>query len=717
MFILPVFIQAEDIDYTKRLYPMEEKGKRYFVNIHGERVTEAIYDNDMSYNYENDNDWIYVKKENFYGTIDIQGNEILPCIYEAHWFYVHEDLMALKKGKWGLYSNRRGNILTHKYDGIKFLDTNNVCVQHKGMWGVVNLHTKKECVPFNYTNLYVCPKVKLLEVSKQNNWGYIDYEGNTIIPLIHSEIRGFGNEKYAVLKHHKNENWYIYDIKGQRTEIGKFDEVGDVVEEMIMVKKNNLYGFINAQTGKLVIPCAYTDATRCQDGLIYVWKKGEGNGYFIDKNGCIISNKELCLNRGVIDGYIYGYHANKYGTGHRYGCIDSKGNTIIPFIYEATGRFDENSMMIPVKSVDNKKWGVVNRDNRIVIPFEYDNIYVGDNLIKVEKDDKWGVVDVQNNLKIPILYDEIINDRQRNDYIRVRNGNKYAYIDKEGFVVIPFGDYESTALKIDQYLFSKLPSDVDTNIPYMQNKSEKTFAVIISNEKYSEPNITDVQYANKDGKIFAEYCKKTLGIPGNNIHIRENATLNQIRSEVNWLKDISEAYSGEAKIIFYYAGHGIPDESDATSYLLPSDGIGNDVRSAYCVSDLYAELGQLPAEQVTVFMDACFSGAKRDGKMLSDARSVAIIAKQTAPQGNMVVFSAAQGDETAYQYKMKKHGIFTYFLLKKLQETKGNVTLEELSNYITTQVKQHSIREHGKLQTPTLQISPNITDISTLKLY
>ncbi len=69
------------------------------------------------------------------------------------------------------------------------------------------------------------------------------------------------------------------------------------------------------------------------------------------------------------------------------------------------------------------------------------------------------------------------------------------------------------------------------------------------------------------------------------------------------------------------------------------------------------------------------------------------------------------------RYKEMKHGMFTYFLLKKLQETKGDVTLDELGRYITEQVKQHSIRENGKLQTPAMQVAPysNIL-INTLKL-
>ena len=89
-------------------------------------------------------------------------------------------------------------------------------------------------------------------------------------------------------------------------------------------------------------------------------------------------------------------------------------------------------------------------------------------------------------------------------------------------------------------------------------------------------------------------------------------------------------------------------------------------------------LSAAPAESVTVFLDACFSGTKRESGMLASARGVAIKVRDEVPQGKLVVFTAAQGDETAYQYAEKGHGMFTYFLLKKLQESKGDVTLGEL---------------------------------------
>ena len=88
--------------------------------------------------------------------------------------------------------------------------------------------------------------------------------------------------------------------------------------------------------------------------------------------------------------------------------------------------------------------------------------------------------------------------------------------------------------------------------------------------------------------------------------------------------------------------------------------------------------------------------------MLASARGVAIKVKQTIPVGKMVVFTAAQRDETAYPYKEEEHGLFTYYLLKKLQETKGNATLGELSDYIKEQVERQSIVTNGKLQSPSI---------------
>ena len=251
-------------------------------------------------------------------------------------------------------------------------------------------------------------------------------------------------------------------------------------------------------------------------------------------------------------------------------------------------------------------------------------------------------------------------------------------------------------------------SDVDLEIPQTTANNKNTFAIIIANENYQEE--AKVEYALNDGEIFREYCHKVMGIPEENVHIRKDATLNNIKAELSWMQQVADAYDGEARFIIFYAGHGIPDEKSAEAYLLPVDGKGTMLDTGYSLAKLYETLGNMPAERITVFMDACFSGSKRGDGMLASARGVAIRAKAQAPQGKMVVFSAAQGDETAYPYKEKEHGLFTYYLLKKLKETEGSVTYGELSDYLQTEVKRKSIVANSKSQTPTVSASTALGD-------
>ena len=243
-------------------------------------------------------------------------------------------------------------------------------------------------------------------------------------------------------------------------------------------------------------------------------------------------------------------------------------------------------------------------------------------------------------------------------------------------------------------------SDVDSRIAVNTAKDEKTFVVIISNENYKHEE--SVPFARNDGDVFRLYCQKTLGIPERNIHYSPDATLNEMNFELDWLDDVLKAYDGEARAIVYYTGHGMPDEGSKEAYLLPVDGYSKSPSSGLSTAALYKKLGAMQTSSVMVFLDACFSGAKRDGKMLASSRGVAIKAKNEPLGRNTVVFSAAQGDETAYPYKSRHHGLFTYFILDKLQQTGGATTLGELSDYVTKEVKRNSVVENGKSQTPSV---------------
>lgn len=249
-------------------------------------------------------------------------------------------------------------------------------------------------------------------------------------------------------------------------------------------------------------------------------------------------------------------------------------------------------------------------------------------------------------------------------------------------------------------------ADVDKNIPVSGTNDRNLFAVIIGNEKYD--NEENVPFAENDARVFKEYAMKTLGMQEKQIKYVANASLGSMKIAVKWLENAMKVCGGKGKALFYYAGHGIPDEANKSAYLLPVDGQGSFLESAYPLSQLYSDLAKMPAERVTVFLDACFSGTKRDGRMMASARGVAIKVKASAPQGKMVVFTAAQDDETAYPYSPQRHGMFTYYLLRKLQESRGNVTLGELGDYLKEEVPRQAFMENNKVQTPSVNASTSL---------
>ena len=262
--------------------------------------------------------------------------------------------------------------------------------------------------------------------------------------------------------------------------------------------------------------------------------------------------------------------------------------------------------------------------------------------------------------------------------------------------------------KSESILSAAFGENIDYMIPQSTNSSPNTCAIIIANENYKR--VPNVPYAINDGKIFKKYLLSTFGIPEENIEYLEDASLNDIKYALANVAQRCNAFKDQISVIVYYAGHGVPDENTAEAFLLPVDGFGTDPSSGLNLDDFYASLSELPAKSITVLLDACFSGAKRDGGMLMATRGITIKPKMQVPDGKLIVLSATSNDETAFPIEKQKHGLFTYTLLRKIQETGGDITWGELADHVTETVKNRSIDLTGKLQTPTVSVSPSIKE-------
>lgn len=258
-------------------------------------------------------------------------------------------------------------------------------------------------------------------------------------------------------------------------------------------------------------------------------------------------------------------------------------------------------------------------------------------------------------------------------------------------------------------------SDVDVNIPVVKQNRENTYVLAIGNEDYSSfqtglESEVNVDYASNDAKVFKDYMVKTFGVPEKNVILKINATLGQMKQAVSKLASIVEVSNGTAEVILYYSGHGLPDEKTKEAYIMPVDVSGSDVSSAIRVNDVYNQLTQFPHKKVTVFLDACFSGGARNQALVA-MKGVKIKPKESYLTGNLVVFASSSGEESSNVYRDKQHGLYTYFLLKKLQETKGQLNYQELAEYLTKKVSLESVVTLNKKQTPQTSSSPVVQEL------
>jgi len=325
------------------------------------------------------------------------------------------------------------------------------------------------------------------------------------------------------------------------------------------------------------------------------------------------------------------------------------------------------------------------------------------------------------------------------EIVNPANNKKYVYDSKNPItfkttsIVYNFAPAKFEPVKIDLKDNLELPkvqetatdtiwvgkSDVDINIPQAKAtiKKENCYALIIGNEDYSsyQRDLTkeqNVAFAINDAKVFSEYIIKTFGVPEKQVFLLTNATGSQIYQGLEKLNQLAKNEEGNAELIFYYAGHGLPDQTNKEPYLIPVDVSAGNLQYAIKLNDVFKKLTESPSKKVTVFLDACFSGGARNQSLVA-VRGVKIKPREDILQGNIVVISSSSGDEQSGSYKDKQHGLFTYFLLKKIQQTQGNVTYKELSDYIIDNVKKESILINGQIQTPKISASEQINELWT----
>ncbi len=239
-------------------------------------------------------------------------------------------------------------------------------------------------------------------------------------------------------------------------------------------------------------------------------------------------------------------------------------------------------------------------------------------------------------------------------------------------------------------------------------RQPNAYAVVIGISQYREEVIPKIAYGSNDAQAIARLLETQGGIPKTNIKLLTDskATLADFRNHFgSWLR---MRVKPDSTVYVYFAGHGTPNPATGEAYLVPWEGHPDFPDGLYPLKEMYETLNKLPAKDVIVLLDSCFSGATGRSVLAKGARPLAVsVENPLLAAGKVIVLAAATGMQISSDYEKAGHGLFTHYLLQGLQgdadaDHDGIVTLREVVPYVRERVASTAVDELNREQTPTL---------------
>ena len=225
--------------------------------------------------------------------------------------------------------------------------------------------------------------------------------------------------------------------------------------------------------------------------------------------------------------------------------------------------------------------------------------------------------------------------------------------------------------------------------------SGKVYAVIVGISKYQNNGITQLEYADRDAKVFAGYLKSKAGgsVPEENIRLLTNdtATFAAIYDALDWLLEVCKK---DDLVYFYFSGHG--DMENSTIYKLGfllsyNTPRTNYINNAVRLEDLNNIANTLSVERqakVVLITDACHSG-KLAG---NDNRGNFLVGEQLRTvKGNETRITSSGPDQLSNEDQGwgGGRGVFSYYLINGMtgladKVPDGIITVDEIKDYLNS---------------------------------
>jgi len=248
------------------------------------------------------------------------------------------------------------------------------------------------------------------------------------------------------------EKWCLKNVYGEIIVADLDSAYRDTKSHVFFVKKNNAWGIVSL-FGKTLIPIQFDKIERLVNLMaetFYIVHKQNKIGLYSNVNGLIIplqfQSIEILNNEYSVVGVenhkqLYNHKTQTlfaepkfdkiYWRNAQYSAItyngkdnlvDNKDNfkIIFPFEYQSISDYGEGNFVVNKEG----KYGVVNINNEIKIPFFYSGLYIFCEKVVAEKERKYGILSLDNKELMPFEYRQIIG---RSGTLEMYPINSYEY--------------------------------------------------------------------------------------------------------------------------------------------------------------------------------------------------------------------------------------------------------------------------------------------------
>jgi hypothetical protein len=209
--------------------------------------------------------------------------------------------------------------------------------------------------------------------------------------------------------------------------------------------------------------------------------------------------------------------------------------------------------------------------------------------------------------------------------------------------------------------FAQLPAPRIPTVSFLPQIQRK-IAIVLAINNYKDKAIPQLESAVPDGEAVGKLMQDRMGY---DVRVVRDAGKADIIKSLN---SVAREVGPNDSVTVYYAGHGYQMDGKSggagEGYWIPADGSSKEPSNWISNSDVAKLLGNIPAKQVMLVSDSCYSGTFTKEQKVAIPASVdpqQILAKRS------VVVMSSGGEEPVSDEGREGHSIFAWSLMNAMK--------------------------------------------------